>query len=76
MQCQEKLTKRQKLISEDYKVSKGLVRSCKEDMRKYQCYKDAATVKDRKIKLAQILLCLENAQHRGKPIIKTIPINI
>ena len=67
-QCREQLTRRQKLISEDYKVSKGLVKACKEDIRTYECYKDASTVKDRKVKLAQILLCLENAMHGGEPV--------
>ena len=59
------MVRRQKLISEDYKVSKGLVRACKEEIVEHQCFKESVTVKDRKVKLAQVLLCLENALHRG-----------
>lgn len=66
--CREQLVRRQKLISEDYKVSKGLVRACKEEIVEHQCFKESVTVKDRKVKLAQVLLCLENALHRGDGI--------
>ena len=39
-------------------MSKGLVKSCKEDIRKYHCRK--GVVDDKDVRLAQILLCLEN----------------
>lgn len=65
LQCREQLVRRQQLISEDYKVSKGLVRACKEEIVEHQCFKESVTIKDRKVKLAQVLLCLENAIHRG-----------
>ena len=57
--------RRQQLISEDYKVSKGLVKACKEEIMDNQCFKESLGVKDRKMKLAHVLLCLENALHRG-----------
>ncbi|KOB78150.1 putative golgi apparatus protein cysteine-rich fibroblast growth factor receptor [Operophtera brumata] len=38
--------------------NRGLVRSCKEDIRKYHCRK--GVVDDKDVRLAQILLCLEN----------------
>lgn len=58
-QCQDQLTRREKLIASDYKVSKGLVRACKEDIKIYHCRRSLSEDKD--IKLAQILLCLESA---------------
>lgn len=42
----------------NYRMSKGMVRSCKEDIRKYHCRK--GVVNDKDVRLAQILLCLEN----------------
>lgn len=42
----------------NYRLSKGLVKSCKEDIRKYRCRK--GVVDDKDVRLAQILLCLEN----------------
>ena len=59
------MVRRQQLVSEDYKVSKGLVRACKEEIVQHKCFKDSVNVKDRKVKLAQVLLCLENALHAG-----------
>lgn len=65
MQCRDQIVRRQQLISEDYKVSRGLVRACKEEIVEHHCFKDSVGVKDRKVKLAQVLLCLENAMHKG-----------
>ena len=65
LQCREQLTRRQQLVSEDYKVSKGLVRACKEEIKKHLCFKETSTHKDRKVKLVQVLLCLENVLHQG-----------
>ncbi|XP_015515645.1 Golgi apparatus protein 1 [Neodiprion lecontei] len=58
-QCQDQLTRREKLIASDYKVSKGLVRACKEDIKTYHCRRSVSEDKD--IRLSQILLCLEAA---------------
>ncbi|KZS17605.1 Golgi apparatus protein 1 [Daphnia magna] len=67
--CREKLVRRQQLVSEDYKVSKGLVRACKQEIIEHKCFKETnSPVKDRKVKLAQVLLCLENAMHAGNAI--------
>lgn len=57
--CQEQLLRREKLIASDYRVSRGLVRACKEDIKTYHCRKNVSEDKD--IRLAQILLCLESA---------------
>lgn len=35
--CQEQLSRRYKIIAHDYKVSKGLARSCKEDIKINHC---------------------------------------
>lgn len=65
-QCQEQLTRREKLIASDYRVSKGLVKACKEDIRNNHCRRYVAD--DKEIKLAQILLCLETAVKNGSKI--------
>lgn len=56
--CQNQLFYDQKTMVQNYKNSKGLVRACKEDIRKYRCRK--GIVDDKDVRLAQILLCLEN----------------
>ncbi|XP_066589109.1 Golgi apparatus protein 1 [Prorops nasuta] len=64
--CQKQLERREKLISSDYKISKGLAKACKEDIRNNHCRKAVSDDKD--IRLAQILLCLENAEKNGTKI--------
>ncbi|KAI5635405.1 cysteine rich repeat domain-containing protein [Phthorimaea operculella] len=56
--CQDQLFYDQRSMIMNYKMSKGLVKSCKEDIRKYHCRK--GVVDDKDVRLAQILLCLEN----------------
>jgi len=65
-QCQEQLTRRERLIASDYKISKGLVKACKEDIRNNHCRRSVS--EDKEIKLAQILLCLESAMKNGSKI--------
>ncbi|XP_006615715.1 Golgi apparatus protein 1 isoform X2 [Apis dorsata] len=64
--CQEQLTRRGKLIASDYKVSKGLVKACKDDIKINHCRRSA--FEDKNIRLAQILLCLESAAKNGSKI--------
>lgn len=64
--CQEQLTRRGKLIASDYKVSKGLVKACKDDIKINHCRRSISEDKD--IRLAQILLCLESAEKNGSKI--------
>ncbi|CAG9784595.1 unnamed protein product [Diatraea saccharalis] len=59
--CQDQLFYGQRNMVLNYKMSKGLVKSCKEDIRKYHCRK--GVVDDKDVRLAQILLCLENVSH-------------
>jgi Golgi apparatus protein 1 len=63
-QCQEHLTRRQKLIAQDYKISKGLARMCKDDIRASHCRRSVS--EDKEIRLAQILLCLEGVIRNGR----------
>lgn len=65
-QCQAQLLRRDKLIAHDYKVSKGLARSCKEDIKVNHCRRGVSEDKD--VRLAQILLCLETAYKNNTKI--------
>ncbi|KAG8034414.1 hypothetical protein G9C98_007490 [Cotesia typhae] len=65
-QCHDQLTRRERLISSDYKVSKGLAKACKEDIKNNHCRKYVSD--DKEIRLAQILLCLESAFKNGSKI--------
>ncbi|XP_064467389.1 Golgi apparatus protein 1-like [Ornithodoros turicata] len=64
--CQEKLLQREKLTMQDYRVNRGLSRACRDDIRMYHCRDD--TSQRREFRLAQILLCLENALHKDYPV--------
>ncbi|CAO1434349.1 unnamed protein product [Diamesa serratosioi] len=65
--CQTQLIRRDKLIANDYRVSKGLAKSCKEDIKLNHCRKGVSEDKD--VRLAQILLCLEAAQKNNTKIL-------
>lgn len=71
-QCAKKLLERERLTIEDYRVSRGLTRACRDDIRQYKCRED--TSHRREFRLAQILLCLENSIHNGvcPPALPTI----
>lgn len=64
--CKEQLLRRDKLIAHDYKVSKGLARACKEDIKNNKCRRGVSEDKD--VRLAQILLCLEAASKNNTKI--------
>lgn len=61
--CGEQLRRRDKLIAHDYRVSRGLSRSCKDDIKTNRCRRGVSEDKD--VRLAQILLCLETVQKNG-----------
>lgn len=63
VQCQQQLLKRQKLISQDYRISKGLMKACRDDIKKSHCRKQ--TSDDKSIRMAQVLLCLESVMKNG-----------
>lgn len=66
-QCRDQLTRREKLIALDYRVSKGLVKACKDDIKINHCRKSTIS-EDRETRLAQILLCLESVARNGSKI--------
>ncbi|KAK0179710.1 hypothetical protein PV327_005438 [Microctonus hyperodae] len=65
-QCQDQLSRREKLIASDYRVSKGLVKACKEDIKNNHCRKFVSD--DKEIRLAQILLCLESVEKNSSKL--------
>lgn len=65
-QCHDALTVRQKLISQDYRVSYSLAKACKLDLRKQRCSLDSNLPRAREARLSYLLLCLEAAVHRGE----------
>lgn len=65
-QCRDALTVRQKLISQDYRVSYSLAKACKLDLRKQRCSLDTNLPRAREARLSYLLLCLEAAVHRGE----------
>ncbi|XP_058449131.1 Golgi apparatus protein 1 isoform X1 [Malaya genurostris] len=58
--CQKQLLRRERLIAHDYKMSKGLTRACRDDIKQHHCRRGVSDDKD--VRLAQILLCLEAIQ--------------
>jgi len=58
--CQEQLVRRQKIISQDFKADGGLVKACKEEIKHFSCRKGVDKNEKQTVKLAQILLCLED----------------
>lgn len=64
--CSDQLLRREKLIVNDYKVNKGLVRACKDDIKNNHCRRGVSEDKD--VRLAQILLCLESANKNNTKI--------
>ena len=56
--CREQLRRRQKLASENYKVSRTLVKACKDEIKANKCKKDVPS-ENKTVRLAEILLCLE-----------------
>ena len=65
-ECRVQLQRRQKLAAENYKVSRGLVKACKEEIKINKCKKKLQN-ENKTVRLAEILLCLE-----GKIIYFTI----
>ncbi|XP_011608148.1 Golgi apparatus protein 1-like isoform X1 [Takifugu rubripes] len=66
--CRDALTVRQKLISQDYRVSYSLAKACKLDLRKQRCSLDTSLPRAREARLSYLLLCLEAAVHRGRSV--------
>lgn len=59
----EQIAQRDREIGKDYKVSHGLAKACKDDIKMYHCRRGVSD--DKQVRLAQILLCLENVAKNG-----------
>jgi len=59
-ECQEQLVRRQKIISQDFQADGGLVKACNKEIKQYSCRKSVDKNEKQTVKLAQILLCLED----------------
>ena len=65
--CEQQLSRRSSLIAQDYRISKGLAKACKEDIKVNHCRKGVSDDKD--VRLAQILLCLEAANKNNTKLL-------
>jgi len=66
--CQLQLTRRQQLISQDFKADGGLIRSCKKEIKEYSCKKVIDKDSNNGVKLSQVLLCLEESIRDGHDV--------
>lgn len=67
--CREQLLRREQLTSLNYRVSRGLTMMCRDDIRRYKCHEsDEKRGGKRDVRLAHILLCLENALSLDHPV--------
>ena len=57
--CQAQLTRRQQLMSRDYRVSYGLAKACKVEITENGCRRGVRKGEDGYLRSSQILLCLE-----------------
>ncbi|KAG1681674.1 Golgi apparatus protein 1 [Nymphon striatum] len=67
-ECKAKLFEKQKIISEDYKVSRKLAQECRQEIHENKCRKHIGRSKIKLVRLSHILLCLEDAKHDGRAI--------
>ncbi|XP_023348242.1 Golgi apparatus protein 1, partial [Eurytemora carolleeae] len=65
-ECRKEVSRRQKLVNVDYKVSNTLIKACKVDIKENRCRKDLD--KNMNVGLNQILVCLEDARLQGSTI--------
>ena len=72
--CREQLRRRQKLMLENYKVSRGLAKACKQEIKENNCKKTSNT-DIKTVRLAQILLCLEGKKCHLQYVFTIIFIN-
>lgn len=66
MKCRDQIIRRDKLLAHDYKVSRGLAKKCRDDIKINHCRRGVS--EDKNIRLAQILLCLETVVKNGTKI--------
>ncbi|CAG5849057.1 unnamed protein product [Menidia menidia] len=56
------------MSEKDYRVSYSLAKACRADLRKQRCSLDSSLPRAREARLSYLLLCLEAAVHRGRPV--------
>ncbi|XP_068148505.1 Golgi apparatus protein 1 isoform X1 [Drosophila tropicalis] len=61
--CLNKLSLQDVQLGKDYRVSHGLAKACKEDIKLNHCRRGVS--EDKQVRLAQILLCLESVSKNG-----------
>ncbi|XP_034108059.1 Golgi apparatus protein 1 isoform X1 [Drosophila albomicans] len=62
-QCATQITLRDQQMGRDYRVSHGLAKACKDDIKQHHCRRGVS--EDKQVRLAQILLCLETVSKNG-----------
>ncbi|XP_017955612.1 Golgi apparatus protein 1 isoform X2 [Drosophila navojoa] len=62
-QCAAQITLRDQQMGKDYRVSHGLAKACKDDIKLHHCRRGVS--EDKQVRLAQILLCLESVSKNG-----------
>ncbi|XP_023166718.2 Golgi apparatus protein 1 isoform X2 [Drosophila hydei] len=62
-QCATQITLRDQQMGKDYRVSHGLAKACKDDIKLHHCRRGVS--EDKQVRLAQILLCLESVSKNG-----------
>ncbi|SPP77134.1 Golgi apparatus protein 1 isoform X1 [Drosophila guanche] len=61
--CASEISLRDQQMGRDYRVSHGLAKACKDDIKQYHCRRGVS--EDKHVRLAQILLCLESVSKNG-----------
>lgn len=64
--CSEQISERDHEIAKDYRISHGLAKACKDDIKLHHCRRGVS--EDKHVRLAQILLCLETVEKNGTRI--------
>ncbi|XP_061387382.1 Golgi apparatus protein 1-like, partial [Musca vetustissima] len=64
--CADQISQRDREIAKDYRVSHGLAKACKDDIKQHHCRRGVS--EDKQVRLAQILLCLETVEKNGTKI--------
>ncbi|XP_037814855.1 Golgi apparatus protein 1 isoform X1 [Lucilia sericata] len=64
--CSDKISQRDREIAKDYRISHGLAKACKDDIKLHHCRRGVS--EDKQVRLAQILLCLETVEKNGTKI--------
>lgn len=64
--CADQIGQRDREIAKDYRVSRGLAKACKDDIKQHHCRRGVS--EDKQVRLAQILLCLETVEKNGTKI--------